>query len=285
MTDQAWLLEVGEAVGPVTRHVSLSAGCLGPVFVVWAEGCKLVAKIDESAAGALEVEAEMLRYLGQHSRMTVPDVVHVSPRVLVMTHIEGQTGCSGSAEPEAAVELARLHSIKSPRFGFEFDTRIGGLVQPNAWSDSWIEFFAEHRLVHMAKLAFDTGRIRRRHVLAVERIARSLGQWIGEPGQASLLHGDLWSGNILSSAGQVVGFLDPAIYFGHPEAEIAFVTLFSTFGDSFFRAYEAMTVRKLDHGFWNERRNIYNVYPLLVHVCLVGGSYVADLNEMLDRYA
>ncbi|MCA8943379.1 MAG: fructosamine kinase family protein [Planctomycetes bacterium] len=285
MTNQDWLLEVGDAVGPITRHQLLSAGCLGPVHVVWAGGRKLVAKIDESAIGGLEVEAEMLRYLGSHSNMNVPQVLHVSPRVLVMTHIEGQTGCSGAAEPGAAVELARLHAIKNPRFGFDFDTRIGGLVQPNAWSDSWLEFFAEHRLVHMAKLALDTGRIRRRQVLAVERIARSLRQWIAEPKEASLLHGDLWSGNILSSGGQVVGFLDPAVYFGHPEAEIAFVTLFSTFDDAFFRTYEAMTVRKLDHGFWNERRNIYNVYPLLVHVCLVGGSYVADLNEMLDRYA
>lgn len=281
-----WLSEVAEAVGPVAQDRLLSQGCLGPVH--WFEtvgGRRLVAKIDEAATGTLEVEARMLEFLRDHTDLIVPEPVYANARVLVMTHLTGQPGCNVMAEAEAGVQLARLHAITNERCGFEFETRIGGLAQPNPWSDAWIPFFAEHRLVHMARCAFDMGRIRRRQLMAVERIAKTLEDRLEEPRRSALLHGDLWSGNVLSHGNAVVGFIDPALYFGHPEVELAFVTLFSTFGDTFFRSYQAMTGRPLDVEFWNERRNVYNIYPLLVHVCLVGGSYVGDLNEMLDRYA
>ena len=91
------------------------------------------------------------------------------------------------------------------------------------------------------------------------------------PRRPALLHGDLWGGNILSNGSRVVGFIDPAIYYGHPEADLAFSTLFGTLGRAFFERYES--IAGIDDGFFDLRRDIYNLYPLMVHACIFGGGY------------
>ena len=92
----------------------------------------------------------------------------------------------------------------------------------------------------------------------------------------------MWSGNVLTKDGRIAGFVDPAIYYADSEIELAFSTLFSTFGDAFFRRYDEL--RPLRPGFFEERRDLYNLYPLLVHVRLFGGSYVGSVERALARY-
>ena len=92
----------------------------------------------------------------------------------------------------------------------------------------------------------------------------------------------MWAGNVLVNQGRVTGFVDPAIYFGDPEVELAFSTLFGTFGDSFFARYGEL--RPLKPGFFEERRDLYNLYPLLVHVRLFGGSYVSRVESVLNKF-
>lgn len=96
-----------------------------------------------------------------------------------------------------------------------------------------------------------------------------------------MLHGDLWSGNILARRGRIVATLDPAIYYGHPEVELAFTTLFGTFGEPFFAAYAELA--PIAPGFHELRRDLYNLYPLLVHVTLFGAGYLAPVERVLDR--
>lgn len=204
--------------------------------------------------------------------------------MLLLERLPGRAGCEPAAEAHAAELVARLHQVPGPRFGFEFDTRIGGLVQENPWRDSWLAFFAEARLGAMARAAFDEGALGRAELARVERLAGRLERWLAEPERPALLHGDLWSGNLLSQAGRVTGLLDPALCFGHPELELAFTTLFSTFGRTFYEAYGARA-RPLDRDFFDVRRHVYNVYPLLVHVRLFGGGYRARLDEILARFA
>jgi len=103
-----------------------------------------------------------------------------------------------------------------------------------------------------------------------------------EPAKPSLIHGDAWTGNILALNDQIIGFLDPAIYFADAEIELAFTTLFGTFGDSFFGRYEE--IRPIEPGFLEARLDIYNLYPLLVHVRLFGGSYVSSVERVLKRF-
>ena len=99
--------------------------------------------------------------------------------------------------------------------------------------------------------------------------------------QPSLIHGDVWTTNVLASSERITGFLDPAIYYADPEIELAFITLFNTFGRPFFQRYHEL--RPISTDFWEIRRDLYNLYPLLVHVRLFGGGYVGAVEQILDK--
>jgi fructosamine-3-kinase len=273
---------IAGVVGRAPRRLAaLAGGCVGEVYRAEFDGGEpLVAKIDRGNSGKLDIEGAMLTYLAPH--LPVPAVVHAAPELLLMEWVEGGSSFPAAAERHAAELLAALHTVTAPAFGFERDTLIGGLHQPNPTADSWLPFFAENRMVFMAEAAHDHGRLDAATVDRVRALAADLGEFLAEPDAPSLLHGDVWSGNVLAAGGRITGFLDPAIYFGHPEVELAFITMFSTFGDPFFDAYR--TLRPLDAGFMSERRHLYNLYPYLVHVRLFGGSYVRSVEAILARF-
>jgi len=272
----------------VERIRALSGGCVGDVYRVTLAGGEraLGAKVDDGPpcyAGGLAREGRMLRYLAHHTDVPVPEVLSADDTVLLMTYIEADGRLSGDAERHAAQIIAALHAITTDAgFGFDEDTVIGGLPQPNPWSPSWRSFFAEHRLIYMSREGERVGRLPSALLARVERFAGALERWIDEPAQPSLIHGDLWGGNILAAHGRITGLIDPAIYFADPEIELAFSTLFGTFGDAFFGPYNEL--RPIRAGFFEERRDLYNLYPLLVHVRLFGGSYVASVERTLARF-
>jgi fructosamine-3-kinase len=261
----------------------LSGGCIGEVYrLTLGDGRHVVAKVDARAEGKLSIEAYMLGYLREHSALPVPTVLHSSPTLLLMTYIRGDSRFSAAAQESAAEHLAALHAQTGPAFGLERDTLIGGLHQPNPPTDSWITFFAEHRLRYMAREAFRAGLLPQSLLHRVEALADQCDRWLEEPPQPALIHGDVWTTNVLAADDRVTGFLDPAIYYAHPEIELAFTTLFGTFGEPFFERYQA--IRPIRPGFFEQRRDIYNLYPLLVHVRLFGGSYVASVDRSLRQF-
>jgi fructosamine-3-kinase len=199
-----------------------------------------------------------------------------------MNFIPGSSAFSPAAEVHAADLLAELHEVSAPACGLDRDTLIGGLHQPNPWNPSWIAFFRDHRLLEMAKQAYDAAEMDSAMVHRIETFASRLSNLLDEPRHPSLLHGDVWSANVLADRGKITGFIDPAIYYGHPEIELAFITLFSTFGETFFGRYRER--RGLSNDFFDARRDIYNLYPLLVHTRLFGGSYLAGVNGILARH-
>lgn len=244
-----------------------------------ADGAQFVAKVSQGQS--LTIEAAMLRYLQEHRFLPVPRVFYSDPQLLLMEHIAGNHQLDAKAQEHAAELLANLHSISGNGFGFDYDTLIGGLDQPNPWSDRWLDFFAEHRLLYMAGEAYKAQQLPLDLRNKLERCAARLHRWLAEPAQSSLIHGDIWSGNVLSIEGRICGFLDPAIYYAHSEIELAFITLFGTFGQPFFHRYHALN--PIADGFFEERRHIYNLYPLLVHVRLFGGGYVQQVRDILKR--
>ncbi|MBK8974529.1 MAG: fructosamine kinase family protein [Planctomycetes bacterium] len=262
----------------------LGGGCVGEVArVTFGDGDALVAKWDPAVASGLDVEARMLRELAVRTALPVPRVVHAAPELLLLELLPGATGCRGSAEEHLADLIAELHAVHGERFGLDYDTRIGGLVQPNGQDASWLRFFAEQRLVHFARLAESRGRLAARTRRHVEQLAARLDVWLDEPAHPALLHGDLWSGNVLSADGRITGLLDPAIHHGHPEVELAFATLFGTVGERFFARYREHRGGP-DRAFFTERRDLYNVYPLLVHTVLFGGGYADDVQRTVERF-
>ena len=244
------------------------------------DGRRIVAKTGTSG-NRLDLEGYMLDYLRRHSALPVPAVYLAEHDLLVMDEIPGGDVMTRAAECHAAELLADLHGRTADTYGFECDTRIGTLPQPNPRSTDWIAFFRDHRLLHMARLARDERMLPPRLMEGIERLAGRLEELIGQPAPPALIHGDVWGGNVRVADGRIAGFIDPAIYYADPEIELAFTTLFGTFYDEFFRRYDAL--RSIRPGFFEVRRDLYNLYPLLVHVRLFGAAYLGDVYRIVAR--
>ena len=261
----------------------LGGGCIGEVYRVELEdGTPLVAKVDRESESHLEREAYMLRYLGEKSELPVPEVYHGSETLLLMQFIEGSSSFSDGAERHAAELLAALHGITADVYGHERDTLIGSLDQPNPPTESWTEFFRDHRLLYMARVAHEAGRLPMEDVRRVQRLAERLDDLIGDPNPPALVHGDVWSANVLAEGDRITAFLDPALYYADPEIELAFISLFNSFGDVFLRRYAE--IRSIDRAFFDTRRDLYNLYPLLVHTYYFGGGYLGSVQGTLARF-
>jgi len=274
---------IAQCLGEDVRRLSpLSGGCIGDVFrAELATGESVVVKSGDAGSG-LDLEGYMIRYLRERSSLPVPDVLYADETLLIMSHLPAGGVLNASAESHAADLVAALHDVTAEQFGLERDTVIGGLHQPNPESASWVSFFRDHRLLFMAREAVSAGRLPGRVMHRIDQFATRLDGWIAEPRQPSLIHGDMWTGNVLTYGGRISGFIDPAIYYADPEIELAFTTMFGTFGDVFFGRYSELRPMKL--GFFEERRDIYNLYPLLVHVRLFGGHYVSGVERTLSRF-
>lgn len=261
----------------------LSGGCVSTVVrAALPDGDMVVAKFDPTGATGLDVEGESLRYLKRESTLPVPRVISSSETLLILEHISGSTGAGPAASEDAADALAALHKVSARQFGFAYDTVIGGLPQPNPREDSWRVFFRDHRLLAMAHEARRFGALPAASHARIQRLAESIDELIDEPPHPSLIHGDVWSGNVLCDGDRVLAFIDPAISFSDSEMELAFIALFSTFGDRFYRRYAEH--RPIRDGFFESRQHLYNLYPLLVHVRLFGGHYVQSVDSTLTRF-
>lgn len=261
----------------------LAGGCVGEVHrFELADGTHGVAKVDGSAEARLALEGRMLGVLAD-AGLPVPRVLHAADDLLLMEFVESGPAPAGRRDEHAADLLAALHEHTAPAHGLDFDTLIGGLNQPNPWTGSWVEFFREHRLLSMAREAHRAGRLPAATLGRVEALAPRLGDLLREPPAPALLHGDVWSGNVLPGPRGVAAFLDPAVYHGDPEIELAFTRLFGTFGPRFYDRYRER--RGLEPGFLEERCDLLNLYPLLVHVRLFGGSYVDSVERTLARFS
>jgi fructosamine-3-kinase len=269
-----------EMGGRLLALAPLSAANNAQIYRIAMDGGRVfVVKVAERG---LDIEAFMLGYLAEKTRLPVPRVHYSNEHVIVMDFIDAHYSQDSRAARHAAELLAELHGIRAERYGFGQDTLIGALRQPNPPTDDWVAFFAEHRLLYMARLALEEGKIDAKMMKQAENLAGRLNAYIGNPGPPSLVHGDVWSGNVLSGRGKIAAFLDPAIYFADAEIELAFIHLFNTFDESFFDRYNDL--RPIAPGF-AERADIYNIYPLLVHTRLFGASYARKAQKLLDRYA
>jgi fructosamine-3-kinase len=264
------------------RVAAMGGGCIAPVYCCDLPGGERIVAKQPSPGRTLDCEAWMLGYLRANTALPVPTVLVAEPGLLLLDYIESGDAVDARSEAHAAELLAALHAIKGPHFGFERDTLIGPLDQPNPPAPRWRDFFRDHRLLHRAHAAHAAGRLPARLLARIEALAGRLPRWIDEPPHPALIHGDCWTGNVLVKAGRVVGFIDPALYWAHPEIELAFGTLFGTFGEAFFRRYAALA--PLAPGFFAARRDLYNLYPLLVHVELFGGGYANSVARILEKF-
>ena len=182
-----------------------------------------------------------------------------------------------------ANELASLHRapVSHPEvgYGFYMDNFIGMRKQINTPHDKWIPFFRDCRLKPQFEAAADYfGQAERR---SIEYLLSHLDLYLAEPDRPALLHGDLWAGNHITGNDGKGWLIDPAVYYGHPEADLAMTELFGGFPNSFYEAYTEYG--NLDPGY-KDRRDLYNLYQLLNHLNMFGGGYYSSVRSILKRY-
>lgn len=226
-------------------------------------------------------EAKMLIWMAENTEAPVPQVLGVGEGVLLMEFIEhdGNKGKVGAVE--AGQALAWLHDTSSGKFGFPEETIFGPTPQPNPEVKTWTHFFGTHRLLYMGEIAFEAGQISGELYDSLQRFVGDLKNFLPGDPRPALLHGDFWSGNVLFHDGHLAAFIDPAIYFGDQEVDLAFSTLFGSPGPRFFDAYKE--IRPITAGF-EERIDVYNLWGLLFHAYWFGGSYAAQVKSILNRF-
>jgi len=259
------LAQAGAALlgGALRSEVALGGGSLSKIVrIVLADGREAVVK----EGGASQVEARMLKAIAA-TGAPAPAVLAVGDGVLVIEALDAG-GSPGSAWPQIGAALATLHAATGTACGWDDDYAFGRVRIENRWTASWPAFWGERRLlVNCPHISADLAR-------RLEALAKTLPDRLPDLAAPSLLHGDLWGGNVLVSAGGTVSFIDPACYFGHGEVDIAMLNLFDSPPRAFYDAYGA-----LEPGF-DERQPIYRLWPALVHLRLFGSGY----RGMVERF-
>ncbi len=231
-----------------------------------------------------EAEAHGLNLLAAAQALRVPHVVAVieRPAALVLEWIDLGSNKTDAAEALGR-GLARQHRSTAQTYGLDHDNYIGATPQRNTPSRSWNEFYRDRRLRVQRDLAQRNGYLPPDRARRLDRVIDHLDQWIDDDAVVpSLLHGDLWGGNYLIDAQGNPVLIDPAVYYGDREAEIAFTELFGGFGARFYAAYDEAW--PLDRRY-ADRRDLYNLYHLLNHLNLFGEGYGGSVDAILRRYA
>jgi fructosamine-3-kinase len=215
---------------------------------------------------------EALRRAAVGTGIDVPAAIRVAPETLVMPYIR-TVRCSTAQWRRLGHGLATLHAQAQPRFGFEEDNYIGLNPQPNAFNDSWGGFFLQQRLAFQVGLIADQQR-RRRFSQRLQQKAVRIQEFLdSESVFPSLVHGDLWNGNVLCGEDGRVWLIDPATYYGDAEVDLAMTEMFGGFPAEFYAAYRAC---RPESSTWSTKKGIYNLYHYLNHLNLFGDAYLGS---------
>jgi protein-ribulosamine 3-kinase len=237
----------------------------------------------ENAVEMFQTEANGLNILRNKSAFTIPRVISLDSEdgtaYLLMDLIVSANRSSNYWE-DLAVKLAGLHRQTSAKFGLSENNFIGSLPQQNNFADDWSSFFIDKRILPMVNMAVNNGLVTNAFVADIEVVLRKIVELMPKEPPA-LVHGDLWSGNLLVEGHGQPCLIDPAVYYGHREMDIAFSQLFGGFGQRFYETYQE--VYPMEPGF-DSRIDLYNLYPLLVHLNLFGRSYLGQIEHIIGRF-
>jgi fructosamine-3-kinase len=232
-----------------------------------------------------EAEKQGLITLKTHSTFVVPQPLlngsFKQYNYLVLEYIQKGNRENTNFRTSFGIKLAELHKNQNEFFGLDYNNYIGSLEQINTPSKDWADFFVGNRIVPLVSVAHEKGKFDLATVKQFEKLCFKLQDYFPKENPA-LLHGDLWSGNYLSTTDEQPCIFDPAIYYGHREMDLAMMNLFGGFHHDTFKAYEE--AYPLEIG-WRERIDLCNLYPLLVHVNLFGGNYIKQVKLILNHFA
>lgn len=263
----------------------VSGGDIASAFLLITETdrffCKLLDRPDGLAM--LEAESGGLNAIRACSVIKTPEVIHCantnSGAILIMEFVESKRP-NDSDLALFGRQLAQLHLQEAPYFGWKSDNYIGSLPQSNRKTEHWPEFYVGERLEPQFRAAVDSRLLSYSEVPSATTMLPVLRGLCPET-NPSLLHGDLWGGNYLIAKDGCPYLIDPAVYFGHSEVDIAMSRLFGGFGHAFYKSYEDVIPSDADS---MDRIKIYQLYYLLVHLNLFGSSYYSSVNAIVKQF-
>ena len=279
--------EIFDGHAPVASPVS--GGDINKAYRLAASGKAIFMKANRTEnVSFFDAEARGLNAIASTGTIRTPEVLGIGTdslhgAFLLLEWVEGRPG--KDYFETFGQRLASMHLydpssfVHGGVFGFETDNYIGAGEQENTPESSWIAFFRNHRLIPQitkAEAYFDQNDHRN-----LTYLLDHLDKYLLEPAFPSLLHGDLWSGNCITGNDGEAWLIDPAVSVGHFEADLAMTELFGGFPYSFYGAYNE--INPIDQGY-RERRELYNLYHLLNHLNLFGGSYLGAVRQILQKY-
>jgi fructosamine-3-kinase len=268
----------------IESRSSVGGGCINECYVVRGAGRAFFVKVNAAERMPMfEAEAAGLAEIAATNTVRVPQpMCHGADRSaswLVLEHLELARSTDGAME-ELGRRLAAMHRVTAARFGWHRDNTIGATPQVNTPGTDWMAFWREKRLGYQLQLAAQKGH-RGKLLARGERLLERLPAFFfGHTPRPSLLHGDLWSGNAAVMRDGIPVILDPAVYYGDSEADIAMTELFGGFSAGFYRAYDEACPREPGY---RTRRTLYNLYHVLNHLNLFGGGYAAQAEGMIEE--
>lgn len=268
------LAAVGDVSG-IVHIAGVQGGCISEARCVQTKTRSYFLKTGRH--GAFHAEAHGLRLLRESGSLDVPSVLAVDDDFLLLEWITCRSETDFAALGRG---LAALHEVTRATYGLERDNFIGASPQVNTQETDWVLFFGHHRLLEQARLARHRGYWSSSRESKLNRLVERLGDFLPEQPPSSLLHGDLWRGNILSAADGKPVIIDPAVYFGDRETDLAFSRLFGGLPPVFYDAYAETWPLETN---WEDRLDVYNLYHLLNHLNLFGEGYGSDVDRILSK--
>lgn len=268
------------------QHLEMqSGGCINmSVKAVTDQGHYFVKWNELSFEDMFKKEAKGLQVLRETGAISVPEVLGIGQveekAFMVQEFLERAVGTLEDHQ-QLGERMARLHQVKATQHGFEEANFIGKLYQKNESHENWVTFFIENRLNVQLGLAIYNQEVNTSFVEEMKAFFQKLPELIPDS-SPSLLHGDLWNGNVMfTKKGPAI--FDPAVYFGAREMDIAMTKLFGGFDQAFYEAYEDNYPLSSD---FEELVDVYNLYPLMVHVNLFGAhaGYLNKVKQIINRY-
>lgn len=259
--------------GSINKAAKLETNA-GLFFVKWNDAATF--------PGMFEAEVLGLQLLRTTNTLHIPEVISsgtAGTDAWLLQRFLVKTTPDAAARYEAGCALAALHKNSATQFGLDHPNYIGSLPQQNKQHVTWAAFYTEERIIPQIRMAFDKQAIGKTIVKQAEQFCERINEIFPEE-KPALLHGDLWSGNFMHSSNGPAVF-DPAVYYGHREMDLAMSRLFGGFDADFYAGYEAEYPPEQNAPL---RVDYCNLYPLLVHVNLFGGSYVQDVSSILKKF-
>ena len=269
----------------ITEYKPISGGDISTAYLLKTSENQYFLKVNSSDHAHIMFFAEMtgLQAIAKTNTIKTPKVFNYGTyhdfSFLLMEYIESKSPSSNDFEL-LGNQLALLHKITKNEFGFDEDNFIGSLPQSNTKHMSWTKFYLEERIIPQIQLAISNNLLSSKDVPSRLDMNNACQEFFYDI-SPSLLHGDLWSGNYLIATDGTPYLIDPAVYYGHHEVDIAMSKLFGGFGMSFYKAYQEQF--KFD-SLTDSRFDLYQLYYLLVHLNLFGSSYVGSVNKILSKY-